>query len=352
MTYLRRERGAFTLIELLVVIAIIAILIGLLLPAVQKVREAAARMSCSNNLKQLGLAAHNYESANGYLPQGMDKNHTGALFFMLPYLEQNALYQNFDQSITNPTTGLYAPNGWFSNPNNRPPSTGLTTYPPPPPPRTVYGGQGTVKSLLCPAAPPPVQYSTVLLLAPQSNGVQATYNTNAPLNPGFLFSSNPGAIVLGRSDYAPMAGYPLFSAGSINGVPTTPGQFAGIFQYDTKVKVTDVIDGTSNTMMFVEYSNAYVDFGAGNPLTGPCALAWAGGFIYTYWAPGPVSTDATNYPNIPRYKSPWFRVSSPHTTGFQTCMGDGSVRLITSSVDYSTFVVLGGKSDGLVLSNQ
>src|SRR5262249_52654840 len=93
-----RSRSGYTLFQLLILIAIISILIGLLLPAVQKVRESAARMQSSNNLKQIALAVLNYESANGKFPSGVDSNNFSALMHLLPYIEQDNLYKTVDKN--------------------------------------------------------------------------------------------------------------------------------------------------------------------------------------------------------------------------------------------------------------
>src|SRR4051812_38603972 len=164
-----KRRVGFTLIELLVVIAIIAILIGLLLPAVQKVREAAARMSCSNNLKQISLACHSYASANNdafppFYNNLAGSGETQVFVALLPYVEQNAVYTTFGQNPLNLQV---------SGPN--------------------FGHRATIKTYMCPSD------SSIGTGVPQGDWASGSYVAN------YQVFGNPG---VGNNAWANAVGSP------------------------------------------------------------------------------------------------------------------------------------------------
>jgi prepilin-type N-terminal cleavage/methylation domain-containing protein len=335
-----RSRIGFTLIELLVVIAIIAILIGLLLPAVQKVREAAARMSCGNNLKQIALAAHNYENANTYLPPGMDPTGVGAMGYLLPYIEQQNQY-NLLLIATTPGV-VYNPNSviWYdaqtaTGHRNRPLTTSTNVIPGDP--AGYYGAQGNFKSFLCPSNPDPTAYATVWMgWYIGTGGVDYPLAYGATSNT-VLGSSCPGCLVIGRSGYAAMAGY--YSKSSYP-------QYAGYFTYcstPSAASKVEVSDGSSNTIMFGEYAGGPVSWGGGGGIgNGPTGASWAGSSFYSGFG----TPYAGNIMSSPSYDV----FNSQHTGLVLFAFGDGSVRPISTSIDFTTYVYLSATADGNVVN--
>jgi prepilin-type N-terminal cleavage/methylation domain-containing protein/prepilin-type processing-associated H-X9-DG protein len=318
-----RRRSAFTLVELLVVIAIIAILIGLLLPAVQKVRESAARMHCQSNLHQLAIALQNYQSTYGTFPQGRtypNGSSFSAHARLLAFLEQDNAFKliNF--------------NAPWSDPSN------------------AAAVAARVPVFLCPSD------------APQA----AVPPTEAPTN----YRINEGTQL-------PMWYGPTDPTGINAGLPVPDG----VFYVNGPIRILDVTDGTSNTAAFSEHLTGDFDqsiatetgdtFRPGTHPTTPdqAILDCQATNIFDLtkqgysnvgapWLYGYHSTTSYWHSSLPNTRSCMFppervmtTANSRHTGGVNVALCDGSVRFVANSISLTTWRALGSRNGGEVLGN-
>ena len=296
----RRRRSAFTLIELLVVIAIIAILIGLLLPAVQKVREAAARMQCSNNLKQLAIAVHSYHDGNGKFPSNgpqatynMSGQNWSWLAEILPYVEQGNLYKQLGIPTSNlgSQAGLAQPIKTFLCPSD-----------------VAYNGTPRTDCADIGGSVGNTNYKGVS----GDNWTWGTYsNSNAPTSSNSGLDNGNGIFY--RTD----------------GQPGTPGH--------GPLTMTSITDGTSNTFMVGEdipSLNRWCAWPYSNAATGTCAIPLNYGV-----PPNTNPGGSADWNNVYSFRS-------RHTNGANFAMADGSVRFVQQGIALSIYQGLSTYSGG------
>ena len=288
-----RPRGGFTLIELLVVIAIIAILIGLLLPAVQKVREAAARMECSNSLKQLGIALHAYHDVNGTFPPGaanVNATSIGWNSFVLPYIEQDNIFRLMNPAIGASAAGV--------NRNQ---------------------GANRIKTFMCRSYDQERSSSTIDNVSGQ-NAFTIHYAGNmGPKGTNPATGTAYGWVNLGGQGGMAIDGMLPFNTGVWTSRPART----------TGVTMTGISDGTSNTLMLFEVAWRGLELSPGSLRAWPRGCHW-----------GDDCTSMKNVANAMRtvryngggnYND--ISMGSNHTGGCNVAFGDGSIRFLRESVD-------------------
>ncbi|VTR91456.1 Uncharacterized protein OS=Pirellula staleyi (strain ATCC 27377 / DSM 6068 / ICPB 4128) GN=Psta_3886 PE=4 SV=1: N_methyl: SBP_bac_10 [Gemmata massiliana] len=374
-------RAAFTLIELLVVIAIIAVLIGLLLPAVQKVREAAARMKCQNNLKQIGLACHAYHDANQVLPPAMqahpklaftsgtpNSNRTGQMpspgdidarwgpnwaVLILPYLEQSALYSQAAAQIDGYMTGSAPTTDWAS-------ATGIY--------------QQVVNVYLCPSdtgSAAPFSTTTAYKTLGGANLVNwARGNYAANMGPAIAYNSSRGTSGDWMITYQATAPFPYaerqttFGKSSVCCYTTLGADYSGgwVLGINRSPSLTALsgLDGTSNTIMLDEVRIG----GAANDARGAWALPGIGSSLTNGAGrsqnPGPNYGNLTNSDQLndcvsdpargmgctPHVPAVLAGSKSRHTGGVNACFADGSVHFVSNNVTTLAWFFLHNRLDG------